>query len=455
MKQKIRIAAGQGFWGDLPEAPVQQVERGPIDYLMLDYLAEVTMSIMQKQRSRDPAAGYAKDFVPLMKRILPTCVEKNIRVTANAGGVNVSGCASAVREVARELGLGGKLKIGIVTGDDIMPQLDEFLARGIELRNMDNDAPLSTVRDRIQSANVYLGAGPMLEALNRGAQVVITGRATDTGLTLAPLMHEFGWAPDDWNKIAAGTIAGHIIECGAQCSGGNCQYEWRSIPNLADVGFPIVEATPDGSFVVTKHERTGGWVTIPSIKEQLVYEMGDPHEYITPDCVADFTTIQLEYEGRDRVRVFGIKGKPATEFYKVSISYSAGYKAVGTLVYSWPDAYDKAQAADRILRTRLDRLGLKFDQILTEFVGANATHGPLAGKPSPDLPEVQLRVGVRGEDRAAIERFTKEIAPLVLTGPPGVTGFAGGRPKVEEIVAYWPALIPKTEITARVEVIEV
>ena len=455
MKQKIRIAAGQGFWGDLPDAPVRQVEGGPIDYLMLDYLAEVTMSIMQKQRSRDPSAGYAKDFVPLMKRILPTCVERNIRVTANAGGVNVEGCANAVKEVALELGLAGELRIGIVTGDDIMPQLDEFLSRGIELRNMDTGAPLSTVRDRIQSANVYLGAGPMLEALNRGAQVVITGRATDTGLTLAPLMHEFGWAADDWNKIAAGTIAGHIIECGAQCSGGNCQFEWRSIPNLADVGFPIVEAAPDGTFVITKHERTGGWVTIPSVKEQLVYEMGDPHSYITPDCIADFTSIRLEYEGRDRVRVFGIEGGPATDTYKVSISYSAGFKAVGTLVYSWPDAYDKARAADKILRTRLDRLGLKFDQILTEFVGANATHGPLAGEPSPDLPEVQFRVGVRGEDRKAVERFTKEIAPLVLTGPPGVTGFAGGRPKVEEIVAYWPALIPKEEIVAHVEVIDV
>jgi hypothetical protein len=455
MKQKIRIAAGQGFWGDLPDAPVRQVEGGPIDYLMLDYLAEVTMSIMQKQRARDPSAGYAKDFVPLMKQILPACVERNIRVTANAGGVNVEGCAAAVKEVARELGLAGKLRIGIVTGDDIMAKLDELLSRGIELRNMDTGAALSTVRERIQSANVYLGAAPMVEALNRGAQIVITGRATDTGLTLAPLMHEFGWAPDDWNKIAAGTIAGHIIECGAQCSGGNCQYEWRSIPNLANVGFPIVEAAPDGTFVITKHERTGGWVIIPSIKEQLVYEMGDPHSYITPDCVADFTTVNLEYEGRDRVRVFGIEGRPATETFKVSISYSAGYKAVGTLVYSWPEAYDKAQAADRILRTRLDRLGLKFDQILTEFVGANATHGPLAGAPSPDLPEVQLRVGVRSEDRAAVERFTKEIAPLVLTGPPGVTGFAGGRPKVEEIVAYWPALIPKQEIIPVVEVIDV
>jgi hypothetical protein len=453
MKSRIRIAAGQGFWGDLPDAPVRQVEGGPIDYLMLDYLAEVTMSIMQKQKARDPRAGYARDFIPLMKRILPACVERDIKVTANAGGVNVRGCADALIEVARELGLAGKLRIGIVTGDDIMSQLDEMLSRGVELRNMDTGEPLSTVRDSIQSANVYLGAAPLVEALQQGAHVVITGRATDTGLTLAPLMYEFGWAADDWNKLAAGTIAGHIIECGAQASGGNCQFEWRSIPNLADVGFPIAEASPDGTFVITKHDGTGGRINIPSIKEQLVYEMGDPHEYITPDCVADFTTIRLQDDGQDRVRVYGIEGRPATEFFKVSISYSAGFKAVGTLVYAWPDAYEKAQAADKILRGRLDRLGLRFDHVLTEFVGASATHGPLAGEPRADAPEVQLRVGVRGQDRAALERFTKEIAPLILTGPPAVTGFAGGRPKVEEIVAYWPALIPKSEITPSVEVL--
>src|SRR5258705_9533515 len=363
---------------------------------MLDYLAEVTMSIMQKQKARDPNAGYARDFVPLMRRIFPVCVERGIKVTANAGGVNVAGCAAAVRDVARDLGLAGKIKIGMVTGDDILDRIDELLARGLELRNMDTDEPLSTVRDRIQSANAYLGAAPIVEGLNRGAQVVITGRATDTGLTLAPLIHEFGWADDDWNRLAAGTIAGQIIECGAQASGGNCQYEWRSVPNLADVGFPIVEASPDGTFVVTKHERTGGWVIIPSIKEQLVYEMGDPREYITPDCVADFTKVHLEYEGRDRVRVYGIEGRPATDSLKVSISYSAGFKAVGTLVYAWPDAYDKAQMADRILRTRLDRLGLRFDQGLTEFVGVNATHGPLAGEPRADPPQRQTRGCVRG-----------------------------------------------------------
>jgi hypothetical protein len=452
MREKIRIASGQGFWGDMLDAPARQVEGGPIDYLMLDYLAEVTMSIMQKQRARDPSMGYARDFIPLMKQILPACVERNIRVTANAGGVNVEGCAEAVRGVARELGLSGKFRIGLVTGDDIMSRLDEFLARGLELRNMDTGEPLAKVRERIQSANVYLGAWPMVEALNRGAQVVITGRATDTGLTLAPIIHEFGWHETDWDKLSAGTIAGHIIECGAQSSGGNCQYDWRSIPDLANVGFPIAEARPDGTFYITKHDDTGGRVSVQTVKEQLLYEMGDPHEYITPDCVADFTTIHLEDAGPNRVRVFGINGHPATEFLKVSISYSAGFKAVGTLVYSWPDAYAKAQAADKILRARLERLGLQFDQILTEFVGVNATHGPLAGEPSPDLAEVQLRVGVRGDDKRAVERFTKEIAPLILTGPPGVTGFAGGRPKVEEIVAYWPALIPKTEIKPRVEV---
>jgi hypothetical protein len=454
MKESVRVAAGQGFWGDLLDAPVRQVEGGPIDYLMLDYLAEVTMSIMQKQKARDPNAGYAKDFIPLMRRILSTCVERDIRVTANAGGVNVRGCANAVRDVARELGLAGKLRIGIVTGDDILSRLDEFVGRGIELRNMDTGEPLSSVLDRIQSANVYLGAWPMVDALKQGARVVITGRGTDTGLTLAPLINEFGWGATDWDLLSAGTIAGHIIECGAQCSGGNCQYDWQSIPDLANVGFPIAEAKPDGTFIITKHDNTGGRVNVQSVKEQLVYEMGDPHEYITPDCVADFTTIHLEDAGPNRVRVFGVKGRPATEFFKVSISYSAGFKAVGTLVYAWPDAYAKAQAADKILRQRLDRLGLKFDQVLTEFVGVNATHGPLAGPPQSDIPEVQLRVGVRGSVKSDIERFTKELAPLILTGPPAVTGFAGGRPKVEEIVAYWPALIPKEEINPTVEVIE-
>jgi len=454
MKEKVRVASGQGFWGDLLTAPVDQVRGGPIDYLMLDYLAEVTMSIVQKQRQRDPNAGYARDFVTLMREILPDCVEKNIKVLSNAGGVNVSGCAEAIRDTANDLGLTGRVKIGVVTGDDILGRLDEFAANGVTITNMETGEPLSAVRDKVQAANVYLGAAPLVEALDRGAQIVVGGRLTDTGLTLAPLMHEFSWRFDDWDRISAGTIAGHIIECGAQASGGNCQYDWQSVPDLANVGFPIVEASPNGEFVVTKHDGTGGRVNIQSVKEQLLYEMGDPKAYITPDVIADFSSIQLAADGEDRVKVFGIKGSPNTEFYKVSIAYSAGWKAVGTLVYAFPDAYEKAKAADKILRARLERLGLKFDLILTEFVGVNATHGHLAGEPSPDIPEVQLRFGVRGQRKEDVERFTKELAPLILTGPPAVTGFAGGRPKVEEIMAYFPALVPKTLIKTKVQVIE-
>jgi len=454
MKQTVRVAGGQGFWGDLLTAPIDQVRRGPIDYLMLDYLAEVTMSILQKQRARDPNAGYARDFVSLMREILPDCVEKGIKVLSNAGGVNVEGCAAALRDVARELGLTSKVKIGLVTGDDILDRLDEFIDKGIDINSMDTGEPLAAIRDKVQSANVYLGAGPLVEALGKGANVIVGGRLTDTGLTLAPLMHEFGWSFDDWDRVSAGTIAGHIIECGAQSSGGNCQYEWQNIPDMADIGFPIVEASPNGEFFVTKHNGTGGRVNIQSVKEQLLYEMGDPHEYITPDVVADFASIHLADAGENRVKVFGIKGHPKTDFYKVSIAYSAGWKSVGTLVYAWPDAYEKAKAADRILRERLERLGLKFDTVLTEFVGVNATHGQLAGEPAGDIPEVQFRIGVRSQNRADIERFTKEIAPLILTGPPAVTGFAGGRPKVEEIMAYFPALIPKTLIETKVEIIE-
>ena len=247
---------------------------------------------------------------------------------------------------------------------------------------------------------------------------------------------------------------GHIIECGAQCSGGNCLLDWQRISGLEDPGYPIVEMTADGEFAVTKHPGTGGRIWVPGITEQLLYEMGDPRSYITPDCIADFTTILLRQRGKDRVAVSGIKGRPATDSLKVSVSYFYGYKAIGTLVYAWPDAYAKAQRADRILRRRLERLGLTFEEILSEYVGVNATHGRLAGAPSPDLAEVEWRVGVRARTREPVERFTREIAPLILNGPPSVTGFAGGRPKVEEIVAYWPALIPKTEVWPVVEVLE-
>jgi len=449
----VRVASGQGFWGDSLDAPRQQVDGGPVDYLMLDYLAEVTMSILQKQKERDPAMGYARDFLGAIESVLPAVTDRGVRVIANAGGVNPESCARAVLDVARRHGAEGKLRVGVITGDDLLPRLDALLDGGHALRNMDTGEPLDAVRDRVLSANAYIGSTPIVEALGRGANVVVTGRSTDTALTMAPLRYEFGWGAEDWNRLAAGIVAGHILECGAQSSGGNCLYDWRDIPGLGEVGYPIAEASPDGSFVITKHAGTGGRVSFHSVAEQLVYEMGDPHAYITPDVVADFTSIRLEEVGPDRVRVHGITGGPATDKLKVSIAYRSGWKAVGTLVYSWPDAYEKAQVADRVLRERIDRLGLTFDEILTEYVGVNATHGRLAGEPAPDLAEVQLRVGVRGSDRRSVERFTREIAPLVLNGPPSVTGFAGGRPKVEEVVAYWPALVDKTVVETRVEVL--
>lgn len=446
----MRVASGQGFWGDSLDAPRQQVENGPTDYLMLDYLAEVTMSILQKQKERDPSMGYARDFVGAVDSVLDAVVERGVRVVANAGGVNPPACAAAIHRLAAERGR--RLRVGVVTGDDLLPRLDELLASGHPLSHMETGAPLSQIRDAVLSANAYIGSTPIVEALTQGAQVVITGRSTDTALTMAPLRYEFDWASSDYDRLAAGIVAGHILECGAQCSGGNCTYNWRDIPDLENVGYPLIDAEEDGTFVVTKHQGTGGRVSVHTVTEQLVYEMGDPHGYITPDVIADFTTIKLEDVGPDMVRVSGIRGSAPTDKLKVSIAYRAGYKAVGTLVYSWPDAPDKAREADRILRARLERLGLHFDQVLTEFVGATATHGSLAGDMNPDAPEVQLRVGVRSDNRAAVERFTREIAPLVLNGPPGVTGFAGGRPKVEEIVAYWPALIDKSVVQTRVEV---
>lgn len=452
MTRTIRVASGQGFWGDSLDAPRQQVEGGPIDYLMLDYLAEVTMSILQKQKERDPAMGYARDFIGAIESVLPGIVERGVKVIANAGGVNPEACAHALLAAIAKAGHGGKVRIGVVTGDNLLPRIDELLAAGHELKHMETGAPLSTVRDRVIAANAYIGSTPIVEALGQGAQIVVTGRSTDTALTMAPLRHEFGWGADAWAQLAAGIVAGHILECGAQSSGGNCLHDWRNIPDLANIGYPIAEVEADGTFVITKHPNTGGRVSVPSVTEQLVYEMGDPTSYITPDVVADFTSIRVAPDGENRVRVHGITGGPATPFLKVSIAYRAGFKAVGSLVYAWPDALEKAEVANRVIRERLDRLGLRFDQVLSEFVGANATHGALAGD-GRHAPEVQFRIGVRGDDRASVERFTREIAPLVLNGPPSVTGFAGGRPKVEEVIAYWPALIDKRVVTTHVQVL--
>jgi hypothetical protein len=451
-KEPVLIANGQGFWGDSILGPVRLVKEGPIHYLTLDYLAEVTLSIMQKLRGRDPSKGYATDFVAMLDRILPEAIEKGVKIIANAGGVNPQACREAVFEVLRKHGLEG-VKVGIVEGDDILSPLDDLMAAGETFANLDTGEPLSSVRDRVTSANVYLGAFPIAEALDQGAQIVITGRGTDPGLVLGPMIHEFGWGPEDFDLLAAGTIAGHIVECGAQCTGGNYT-DWRKVPDMAMVGYPVIEAHADGSFVVTKHAGTGGLVSVDTVTHQLAYEMGDPANYLTPDVIADFTSMSLEQAGPDRVRVSGARGAAPTPTYKVSMSYQDGWKATGQLTVSGPEALEKARLCAEIVWKRLAYDGFEYapEERLEEYVGANVCHAgieiPEAGSPS----EVVLRMGVKGPDRRKVDRFGSELVPLVTSGPPGVTGFAGGRPKATEIIGFWPALIEKGRVPVRVTV---
>lgn len=453
-KDKVLIANGQGFWGDSILGPVRLVNEGPLDYLTLDYLAEVTMSIMQKLKSRDPNAGYATDFVKMVERVLPKCREKGIKIVANAGGVNPHACRQAVADVIRKLGISG-VKVGVVEGDDILADLKSLIESGEQFLNMDTGEELAPYVDKVMSANVYIGAEPIVEALKQGADIVITGRATDPSVVVAPMMYEFGWTMDDVHKLAAGTIAGHIVECGAQCTGGNF-VGWKDVPNMARIGYPVIEAYPDGTFVVTKHDGTGGLVNVETVTSQLVYEMGDPASYITPDCIADFTSIQLNQEADERVRVSGIQGALATDTYKVSISFRDGYKLVGQLTVAGPDAVEKAKLCADIVFDRVALDGVEFapEERFVEIVGTNVCHAGIADAPA-EPAEVILRIGAKGHDKEKLNRLGMEIVPLVTSGPPGVTGFAGGRPKATDIISYWPALISKDKVSCSVSVEEV
>jgi hypothetical protein len=441
MPESIRIANAGGYWGDDLAQFKRQVELGPVDFVTLDFLAEITMSIMQKQRARDPRAGYARDFIGQVEQALPLLAERGTRVISNAGGVNPLGCRGALLEMAQRNGR--SLEVAAVVGDDLLERLGELNASGVTLDNMDDGAKFAAVRERVSSANAYYGAWPVVDALRSGAQIVVTGRCTDTGITLAPMIHAFDWAADDWDRLASGIVAGHIVECGAQSTGGNFT-DWRSVPRFHAIGYPVIEVHADGSFIVTKHAGTGGRVTVRTVKEQLVYEMGDPRGYITPDVVADFGTIRLEQAGRDRVRVWGVKGRPAPSSLKVSASYFDGWKASGTLIISGPDAHAKAKAFADLFWKRVDT---SFAATHTEFVGHSACWGPLA--PPVDAPEILLRLSVRDADKSKIEAFSRMVPAVILSGPPGVA-VTGGRPQAQEVVAYWPALVPRDQVKPRV-----
>jgi hypothetical protein len=447
-KDGIVIANCGGFWGDDPTAARRQVEGGPVDYLVMDYLAEVTMAILQKQRQRRPETGYATDFVAQLRDVLAACVERNITVISNAGGVNPLACKAAVEKVAAELGVADGVRVGVVLGDDIFGALGDLMASGEPLENMDTGRPLSDVAAQVLSANVYLGAAPVVRTLQMGANVVICGRVTDTGVTLAPMIHEFGWAEDDWDRLAAGIIAGHIIECGTQCTGGNFT-DWQKVKSWSNLGYPLVEARPDGTFTVTKHPGTGGLVSVHTVTEQLLYEMGSPR-YLAPDCVARFDSVTLTQDGPDRVTVSGARGEPPPEKLKVSASFSHGYRAFGRLIVSGPDSLAKANKVADVLWECAGGREL-YEDTATQILAWNATHPPLTdSEPS----EVMVQVAVRDADERKINsRFGVQVVPRVLGTVPGITYLADqGRPRASEVVGYWPALISRDRVPMRVVV---
>lgn len=433
MTDPLRIANASGYWGDDLTALKRQIEGGPIDVVTMDFLAEITMSILQKQVQRNPDTGYAVDFVDQVDEVMELAMERNVTIISNAGGVRPLACGEAIAARAEAKGLSPR--VGVVAGDDLMDRIQQWHADGVDMSNMDDGRQFADVIEQVSSANAYFGAAPVVRALEDGAQFIVTGRVTDTGITLAPMIHHFGWATDDWDRMAAGIIAGHILECGAQSTGGNFT-DWQDVPSFHNVGYPIVEMNEDGSFVVTKHPGTGGLVNVATVKEQLVYEMGDPAAYLTPDAVVDFGSVQLADDGPDRVRVFGIRGAAPTDLLKVSMSHSDGYKASGGVIICGPNAKAKAEAFGDILWGRLP----EFEDKLTEAVGADATWGPLS--PSGEASEVMARFGVRDHDRAKVREFSKMVPAMVLSGPPGV-GVIGGRPPVQDVVAYWPCLIPR------------
>jgi acyclic terpene utilization AtuA family protein len=445
-KPRVVIANCGGFWGDDPGAARRQVEGGPIDYLTMDYLAEVTMAILQKQRARKPDAGYPADFLLHLRDVLPACVQRGIRIITNAGGVNPLACRAAVVALARELGVADRVKVALVLGDDLYADLDAVLASGEPLINMDTGKPLADIRNRVLSANTYIGAAPIVRALQEGANVIVTGRVADAAVTLAPMMFEFGWTGTDWDRIAAGVVAGHIIECGAQCTGGNFT-DWHQVKSFRNMGFPLVEAEPDGSFVVTKHPNTGGLVTVHTVSEQILYEIGAPG-YLTPDVVARFDSVRLEQQGADRVRVTGARGEPAPPRLKVSVSYHAGWRAFGRLILSGPDTLAKAKVVADAFWDAAGGRGA-YEQAVHQFIGWNACHPPMA-KSEPG--EVLLQFAVRDQDARKINtRFASQLVPRVLGTVPGISYIADqGRPRASEVVAFWPALISRAAVTPRV-----
>jgi hypothetical protein len=449
--KKIRIGGALGYWGDRSDALADLLGGGPLDYVIMDYLAEVTMSILQKQRAKNPGHGYPHDFIPLMKQVLPLLRKTRARLLTDAGGLDPQGLAEALIEAARDSGW-PDLKVGVVYGDDLMPRLEEFAGAGIEFRHFDTGAPQSEIPGRITSANAYFGAFPVAEALSMGADIVLTGRVNDAALALGPAIHEFGWKPDQYDLLARGTIAGHLIECGGQASGGNFNGAWDTVPGLDRLGFPICEIREDGTLVMTIHPGQGGLITPAVLKEQLLYEIGDPAAYIVADVICDITELEMEDLGNNRVRIRGTKGHPPTSSYKVSMSYEGGYQIAVGLIYTWPDCVAKAKAGSDLVLSRLARLGVRYRDVWVSILGCDAVHGAMS-HPIEDPNEVYLRMAFVVDDEDTAEKISREMITHVLCGIPTSCLFDTIRPAPHKQVIYWPTLIPKSALHPQVEIL--
>ncbi len=464
----IKIANGAGFLGDNLDAPRLLVEAAKVDYLTLEYLAELTMSILARQRQKDPAAGYARDFLDVLRSLVPVLsAQPQLKIVANAGGVNPTACAVAAAKLLNEHGL-SDTQIAVVSGDDLLDRLADLKSAGCDFKNLETGQPLSDLRSPVVSANAYLGALPIAEGLTKGGRIVVTGRLADASLTVGPAMHEFQRPWDDWNFLASASVAGHLIECGAQATGGLFRH-WQDL-DLANVGYPIAELNADGSCVITKPDRTGGIVNRATVIEQLVYEIGDPAHYLTPDVDLDFTTVEVAASGANRVSVRGATGRPPTDAYKVSLAYEAGFSASGQLLVYGSDCVDKAQSCGEMILERVKRAGFTLEKTLIELLGrgdavpgqgsgtrsqeseVGTQHIPTSDLRLPTCRELVLRVSAQDPRREAVERFTKEFAPLITSGPPGIAGYAAGRPQIRSVFGYWPTLVPKKFVQARVEV---
>src|SRR5579864_873698 len=416
--------------------------------ICFDALAELTMAILQKDRMRNPEGGYARDLPGFMRRLLPAARERGIRLITNAGGMNPQGAGAAVRAVARDLGM-PDVRVGVVTGDDITSRIDELTAAGTAMANMDTGASLAEVRSRIVFAVAYLGAAPIVDALRRGADVVVTGRVADASLFVAPMVHELGWRFDDWDRLAAGVVLGHLMECSGQSTGGNFSGDWWNVPDLDRIGYPVCEMREDGTALLTKPAGSGGRVSVDTVKEQLLYEVLDPRAYMNPDVVADFTTVQLRDAGPDTVEMSGVRGRPRPETLKVIAGYLDGWMGTAMIGYSWPDAERKARRAGELIQRLAARAGLEPLETVTEVVGVDSLHGDAA--PHPEANEVVLRVAARFASEEEASRFPRVAMPLALNGPPFIGGSAGPS-GARALLGVWPTTVPRTQVEPAVSV---